>query len=333
MEVSFGIVLSILSATATAIWTVWTWNEQHKEEKIYKRDQISALYLNPFLFAAQELQGRLYDLLNQQELEFFKKEYPETYEVGSLEALELLYVLVKYFGWYWYLYRYSPYTKDPEAIRLVVNVIATFANRQEFKDDAFYFPLSEQRSLGQTFVRMIGQAQSVYPEFEAISFYQFAEEITQKIKKDRPLYQNIIKTIEMIDSTNIAEKLQGRDRLIVAHNHLVDLLHYLEDKEGFCVASRKRKKIVAMGSIPDGTEIIHAITGRVRLRIPDLRNDTSYAERLRHCLQSLADIQEISLNLEAASVVIRYNPTIPITIFQQRLFEAIAQCSSVNFSI
>ncbi|MFM7279862.1 MAG: hypothetical protein ACKO1I_19950, partial [Microcystis aeruginosa] len=227
MEATLGIVLSVLSATATAVWTVWTWSEQQKEERTQKRNQIAALYINPFLFAAQELQVRLDGIINQQELEFFKREYPETDEIGSPEALELLYVLVKFFGWYWYVYRYGPYTRDKKAIELISKIIRTFANREDFAGDTFYFSFSEQRSLGQTFVKVFGQAESIYPELEAISLYQFATELRDDIQKDRPMYQNVIKTIQVIDSAERVEQLQGCDRLIAVHNDLVDLLNYL----------------------------------------------------------------------------------------------------------
>lgn len=325
MEATFGIVLSVLSATATAIWTVWTWSEQQDKERTQTRDQIAALYINPFLFAAHELQSRLYALLNQKELEFFKKEYPEAYEVGSPEALELLYVLVKYFGWYSYIYRYGPYTRDKKAIELIVNVIATFANHQDFAGDAFYFSFSEQRSLGQTFVKVFGQTESIYPELETVPLYKFAEEIRDDINKDRPLYQNVIKTIQVIDRAERVEELEGRERLIVAHNCLIDLLNYLEAEEGFCVSLRVRQKIQSAGTVPEDTEIIHATAGRLRLRIPRLRQDISYAEQLCQCLQSLAGVQEVRLNTDAASVVISYAPTLSEATFQQRLFAVIAQ--------
>lgn len=325
MEVTLGLILSVLSATGAAIWTVWTWSERQEEEKTQKRNQIAALYINPFLFAAHELQVRLDDILNQQELEFFKQEYPDADEIGSPEALELLYVLVKFFGWYWYVYRYGPYTKDKKVIELIAKIIRNFANRKDFAGDAFYFSFSEQRSLGQTFVKVFGRADSIYPEFEAIPLYEFATELRDNIQKDRPLYQNVIKTIQVIDRAEGIEQLEGRDRLIVIHNDLIDLLDYLESQEGFSISPKVRQKIQPLGIIPNDTEIIHATMGRLRLRIPRLRQDQSYAERLRQRLQSLSEVQEVRLNLDAASVAVSYEPTVSETAFQQRLFETIAQ--------
>lgn len=323
METQIGIILSIFSATATALWTAWTWIEQHEEEMEQKRNQIAALYVNPFLLSAEELRGRLYGILNGQQLEFFKKEYPEKLELGSPEALELLYVMVKYFGWYSYICRYGPYTRDKKAIELIIKIVITFANDQDFEGDAFYFSLSEQISLGQTFVKSFGRADLTYPQLKAVSLYKFAEEIRDDIEKDRPLYQNLIKTIEAIDRADSIEELEGRDRLIVIHNQLIDLLNYIEGEEGFSISPIDRNKIQFKGSTSDDIEIIHSIPGRVRLRINCLREDESYAEKLRQRLESLADVQAVSINSSAASVVINYTPAISEAIFQQRIFQAI----------
>jgi hypothetical protein len=45
----FTIILSIFSAAATAIWSVWTWSEQQKFEIALEQDKIAALYINPLI--------------------------------------------------------------------------------------------------------------------------------------------------------------------------------------------------------------------------------------------------------------------------------------------
>jgi hypothetical protein len=66
-----------------------------------------------------------------------------------------------------------------------------------------------------------------------------------------------------------------------------------EDKEGFCVSSSIRKKVQFRGSALKEAEIVHSMAGRVRLRIPRLRQERSYAERLRQRLEFLADVQTV----------------------------------------
>ncbi|MBV9386588.1 MAG: hypothetical protein JOZ78_09195 [Chroococcidiopsidaceae cyanobacterium CP_BM_ER_R8_30] len=325
---AIGIILSILSATATAGWTVWTWNEQQSAEKERQRDQVEALYVNPFLIACEVLQKRLYGIINENELEFFKQECPEVYDLGSPEAIELLYVIVIYFGWAKAVYRYGPYISDRQAIELNQKISNTFSNFRDFSSQAFYFSSSEQRSLGLAFVRSVRRVDSIHPEFKTVSLYKFAEELSNDINRCSPLYQNICKTINAIDCANHINELEGRERLVAVQNYLVDLLNYIESKEGFSVSSQVRQKASLGGSISQSNtdlEFVHDIDGRVRLRIPQLCQDKSYAEYLLSRLQSLTGVQAIKINSAAASITINYSLAIPKTEFKQKIIEMIGQ--------
>ncbi len=93
------LVFSVVSALAASVWSVWTWREEQQKERQLKRDQESALFVNSFILATEEVQMRLYGILEEDELAFYKKEYPEQYEFGSPYAIEILYRLSQYFGW------------------------------------------------------------------------------------------------------------------------------------------------------------------------------------------------------------------------------------------
>lgn len=326
--VTIGIVLSILSATATAVWTVWTWSAQQSAEKEQQRDQVAALYINPFLLACEVLQWRLYAIVNGKELKFFKQECPEVYDLGSPEAIELLYMIVMYFGWVNAVYRYGPYTNDPQAIHLGSKISNIFSNNRDFSSEAFYFSFPEQSSLGQNFVRSLGQGDSIHPIFEADSLYKFAEELANDMNQCSPLYQNVRKTINAIDSANNIDELEGRERLVAVQNHLVDLLNYLEKQEGFSVSSHVRQRASLKGSISQSNtelEFVHETNGRVRLRIPQLRQDQLYAEQLLSRLQSLTGVQAIQINSAAASITVNYSLAIPRAEFKQKILDKIEQ--------
>jgi hypothetical protein len=70
------LILSILSAVTAAVWSVWTWREEQETARQLKRDQESALFVNSFIQAMEELQVRLYGILERDDLAFFKKDYP-----------------------------------------------------------------------------------------------------------------------------------------------------------------------------------------------------------------------------------------------------------------
>jgi hypothetical protein len=112
-------ILSVLSGLAATLWSVWTWSEEQQKERQLKRDQEAALYVNPFLLATEDLQLRLYRILEEDELALYKKEYPDQYEFGSPAAMRILYPLSQYFGWAHHTSRYGPYTRDARVLTAV----------------------------------------------------------------------------------------------------------------------------------------------------------------------------------------------------------------------
>ena len=114
MEIEFALVL--ISTIGTAVWTVLTWADQEEKERRTEEDQLDTLYVNPFLLATEELQSLLYRILAQGEIEFLRKGISHRGdtegEITYHEALEVVYIFVKYFGWSLYFYRYGSYSQD-----------------------------------------------------------------------------------------------------------------------------------------------------------------------------------------------------------------------------
>ena len=244
------LIFSVVSALAAGVWSVWTWREEQQKERQVKRDQESALFVNSLILAAEELQMRLYSMLEEDELAFYKREYPEEYEFGSPYAIEILYRFGQFFGWEQRNYRYGPYTNDPRVIELVRTIGETFENRSKFSGDAFRFSLAERVSLGGAVVRCAGELTSLIPTFESITLFQFQEEMSDKCSKHAPSYQcrSVCSTLAAIDRADRPEALEGAERLAVLQNLLVDLLIYMEGMEGFRVAVGARKRARIRGS-------------------------------------------------------------------------------------
>ena len=54
--------------------------------------------------------------------------------------------------------------------------------------------------------------------------------------------------------------------------------------------------------------LVHAIPGRLRLRIPRLRADSDYCYRLKALVESVESVRKVRLNPDAQSIVIHYDP-------------------------
>ena len=195
------LVFSVLSALTAAVWSVWTWREEQQKDRQVKRDQDSALFVNSYILAAEELQTRLYSILEEDELAFYKKQYPEQYEFGSPYAIEILYRLSQFLGWAQRNFRYGPYTNDPRAIELHRQIVENFEDRSKFPGDAFRFTIDEIVSLGGAVVKRIGDVTALRPTFESITFFEFQQEMNDESSKHVPLFQSraVRSTLAAID--------------------------------------------------------------------------------------------------------------------------------------
>jgi hypothetical protein len=328
------LILSVLSALSAAVWSVWTWKEEQQKERQLKRDQESALYVNSFILAAEELQMRLYSMLEEDELAFYKGQYPEQYELGSPYAIEILYRFSQYFGWALLNNRYGPYTNDPRVIELVRRLAETFENRSRFPGNAFRFTIDERVSLGGAVVRRVGDVTTPLPTFESITLFHFEEEMSDPSSKHTQLYQSkaVRNTLAAIDRADRPEALEGFERLAVLQNLLVDLLTYLESMEGFrvSVGARKRARLrgpsaEVMPAVATVATLLHQTPGRIRLGVTRLRWDETYADRLQSLLESVDNVSAIRISVRAASVVINFSPEIPEMEFARKLVKTIEE--------
>ena len=107
-----GILVPSLTAIVVAIAVSWRWFKDRERDRNRERERLAALYVNPFLSACEDLQSRLYNILEMGGLEVLRRRYPDrTY------AEDTLYLIVRYFGWQGCVSRYGSYTHDSNVIK------------------------------------------------------------------------------------------------------------------------------------------------------------------------------------------------------------------------
>ena len=223
-----------LVPAATAAWAVWTWAHESALEREKERAKITALYVNPFLSASEDLQSRIYKIVELDGLPKLRKRYPD----GSY-AEETLYYLVRFFGWLSAVSRYGPYTQDAEVIKYSAAIRRAFSTSSgDHEVGPFNFFPAEQKALGKMIMHsMEGEFGH---EMDTISYYEFRDFIQSPYRM--PESSAVAQTLETLHKAKHSEDIVGRERLIVAHNHLVDLLNYLEKKLGYSYFPAKRGK-------------------------------------------------------------------------------------------
>jgi len=248
-----------LISVAMGLWAVWTWSHAQEEERQSRRDQSAALYVNPFMSACEDLQSRIYNILERGGLRTLRQRYPD-----GAYAEETLYLIVRYFGWIVAMSRHSPYAQDPVVFRLSEAVRDAFADTGVGSAvGPFNFFHPEQRALGKI---VMSRTQGPHGlELDTISTYKFRERLALPALANSPSVQQ---SLQALRDAQDADDLRGRNRLAKAQNHLVDLLNYLEAREGFRLFTGERKKVSSLRerSARNGTGHLSATNGSARPR-------------------------------------------------------------------
>jgi hypothetical protein len=264
-----------LIPVAMGLWAVWTWSREQEQQRLTERDRLAALYVNPFMSACEDLQSRIYNILQLGGLRTLRKRYPD----GSY-AEETLYLIVRYFGWAAALSRYSPYSQDPVAFRLSEAVRDAFARTGTgFPVGAFNFFHPEQKALGKL---VMSRTQGEHgAELDTISSYRFRERLGLPILSNS---QSVQQSLDALRNAAEVEELPGRNRLETAQHHLVDLLTYLEDREGYRLFKGERQKCSSLRerAARNGPRRLQAAdkSARPHQRIRPSRTDQAPARRV-----------------------------------------------------
>ncbi len=222
-----------LIPAATAIWGIWTWAHNQERQRRVERERLSALYVNPFLFACEDLQSRIYNILELDGLPTLRKRYS-----GGGHAEETLYLIVRYFGWLVTIERHGKYTKDAVVMNLASAVRSAFSiSTSPGQVGPFNFFYAEQRALGK--LVMLSREGQYGTENDTISLYEFRTRLASPPLSES---ESVMETLASLRNAKDATSLAGRERLAAAQRHLVDLLGYLEAQEGYTLFRGERLK-------------------------------------------------------------------------------------------
>lgn len=102
----------------------------------------------------------------------------------------------------------------------------------------FNFFATEQKALDKMVMHSIEGEFGL--EMDTISYYEFRDLIQSPYRK--PESSAVTQTLETLHKAMHAKDIVGKERLVIAQNHLVDLLNYLEKKLSYSYFPTTRKK-------------------------------------------------------------------------------------------
>jgi hypothetical protein len=193
-------------------------------------------------------------------------------------------------------------------IEMMAQIGEILDSRSQFPDEAFCFSLSDRVALGDAAVRRVGE-NAYGPAFHSVTRFDFEEALLDESNQRARLFRSekVCRTLEAVDRAIQGEPLVGRERLSKLQCALVDLLTYLEKKEGFKISFGERRRATLHNEKTDeGVKVVHRIAGRTRLIAPSLRNNSASVSDLQQKLESLQYVTSVRINERTGSVVVEH---------------------------
>lgn len=201
-------LVSLAVAVVTAGLGWWQWTARRNKE-------LAGLYVNPFLVAAEELQSRLYNLLERDGLQAMCSRMSNE-EI----ALETFYLASRYFGWERVVYQHGPFTHDQTFISLSQELRKAFATNN-LDVGPFCIFRTEQAALGQLVVQPTTHGAS----FQVLAMHEFRAHLEESGLAERPSIRDALMAFE---DAILADPV--RKRLARIQAGLANLLEHLENR-------------------------------------------------------------------------------------------------------
>jgi len=210
---AWGVIATLLIATVGGVWTFWKWRADVKTN----RQRMDGLYVNPLMFAAQDLQSRLYNLLDYEGLGPLRAK-KRRYEV------ETLYLIARYFAFEVQMLRFTNLDVGlighTEAVR---EVFADNADTDRDRADPWCIFRTTQNALGQSIIEW---RQGEVGFADTKSLVEFEQLVNEGLSERLGLKE----ALESLRNATTIKDLQPRSRRRLAdvQSALVDVLDHLE---------------------------------------------------------------------------------------------------------
>jgi hypothetical protein len=232
-------VFTVIAGIATGVWAILQYRAERRKDRLVQTTRLAALYYNPFLLAAEELQSRLYNILCREGLGPLRQRSPE----GDY-AEETLYLVAQYFAYEPFVLRHTP---DLRVIQLIQRIRDDFATDRD-GIDAWCLFRPTQKELGRLI--LITQPGQDGFELDCIPLSAFRERLADPHRVET---LRVNEALESLRNAKTANDLTDRTvmRWKDVQSGLVDLLVHLERELGrvrgsksFSLFSGRREKSV-----------------------------------------------------------------------------------------
>ena len=216
-----GIAVTLAIAVVGGGWTLWKWHSDRRDDRRQERQRLDSLYVNPLLFAAEEVQSRLYNILDRGGLgplraTASRERYP----------VETLYLIARYFAYEVQMLRFTALAADPAVISCTPRVRDVLATASSVEDvDPWCLFRTVQTALGQS---VIEWRQGEVGFADTVSLVAFEDSLTRGLASRLGL-EDALSALGDAESPDALPKRSLR-RLADLQSELVLLLEVIEER-------------------------------------------------------------------------------------------------------
>jgi hypothetical protein len=212
-----GIAVTLAAGAVAGFWAVYTWRKLRSDDQRRTQDSLETLFANPMLFVTDDLQSRLYNVLDDGGLVPLSARYSDGWH-----AEETLYLVARYFAWEQILLRFTRFGADPEVLgrtRAVREVLAS--DRGGLDASCMFRPVQSA----------LGQAVTVWrPEVGGFADTKSVVQFDEQLQDGLAARLHLDELLLVLRNASSADELPARTRQRLADVQacLVSLLEYLE---------------------------------------------------------------------------------------------------------
>jgi hypothetical protein len=213
-----GIAVTVVATLGAGIWALLKWSSERRREQAQERRHADALYLNPMLFAAEDLQSRLYNLLDKAGLVPLRKHEPK----GRF-AVETMHLFARYLAWEQLVLRFTYIATTPTVVRHIQTIRDILSSDTGGLDPWCLFRPT-QTALGQA-VLVWRQGETGFAD--TVPLQEFEEMMSDGLARALGLED----AVQSLRNATVITDLPPRthNRLADCQSELVSLLNDIED--------------------------------------------------------------------------------------------------------
>ena len=238
----YALVATTAVSVGGAVVSAFYASRLRRGAQVEEADRLAVRFREPVLYAAFNLQSRIYNIVHQGFLDDFLAADHATEDEREYAVRNTAYLVGQYLGWVEIIRRESQYmdprsrSRNREIVQSLEAVRDLFAESRTMPDPTLRIFRGEQRAIGEVMLVPTESTQQGVPRWECKGYARFVEE--HEVEKVQRWFRRIENDVVVLGK----EPGRHHERLVKIQHGLVDLIGVL-DPEADRVPRQHRERL------------------------------------------------------------------------------------------